>query len=88
MTNIPDALAHIDDALDALTLEGWTSPTGDPGSWERMPAIECTLAIEMERVDCAIGPRGQSMFFNIGEQIKRAVIDLVAARQALSGERM
>jgi len=80
-----DAIAHLDEALDALTLEGFSY---DPatGASERLPGIQCTLAVELERVDAALGPRGQSMFAPIAEEIKRAVIEIVAAKQALEAD--
>ena len=82
--SIADALVHLDDALDALTIEGWRSETGEPGSFERVPQIECTLAVELERVDAALGPRGQSIFAIIAERIKQAVIAVAAAKQSLT----
>lgn len=78
---ISDALAHLDDALDALTLEAYRGQDAD--SMERVPAIQATLAIELERIDMALGPRGQSMFAPIAEEIKRAVIAIVAAQESL-----
>lgn len=78
---ISDALAHLDDALDALTLEAYRGQ--DTDSMERVPAIQATLAIELERIDMALGPRGQSMFAPIAEEIKRAVIAIVAAQESL-----
>ena len=79
--SISDALAHLDDALDALTLEAYRGP--DTDSMERVAPIQATLAIELERIDMALGPRGQSMFAPIAEEIKRAVIAIVAAQESL-----
>ncbi|WP_097091806.1 hypothetical protein [Novosphingobium sp. Chol11] len=78
---ISDALAHLDDALDALTLEAYRGAGTD--SMERVAPIQATLAIELERIDMALGPRGQSMFAPIAEEIKRAVIAIVAAKESL-----
>lgn len=80
--SIADALVHLDDALDALTLEAYRGP--DVDHMERVAPIEATLALELERIDMALGPRGQSMFAPIAEEIKRAVIAVVAARNALA----
>ncbi|ANI78993.1 hypothetical protein [Sphingobium sp. EP60837] len=77
--SIQDALHHLDDALDALALEAYRGQ--DTGSMERVPAIQATLAIELERIDMALG--GQSMFAPIAEEIKRAVIAIVAAKESL-----
>lgn len=84
--NVKDALVHLDSALDALTLEAWTAPVRDShrgNAWEKVPAIQATLAIELERIDRALGPRGKSMFAPIAENIKQAVIEIVAAQNAL-----
>jgi hypothetical protein len=81
-----DALSYLDDALDALTVEAWTAPASKTHldeAWERVPPIQATLAIELERIDTALGPRGKSMFAPIAEEIKRAVIGIVAAQNAL-----
>ena len=69
----------------ALTTEGYIyNPT--TGTRTRMDPIACTIAINLERVDMAIGRRGESMFFKIAEEIKRAVIEIVAAKQALEAD--
>jgi hypothetical protein len=87
MMGTADALAHLDAALDALTIECYSCPARDLGTpeqeWTRQPPIQATLAIELERVDCAIGPRGASMFHSIAESIKQAVIEIIAAQNAL-----
>lgn len=80
--SIADAIAHLDDALDALTLEAYRGQ--DTDSMERVAPIQATLALELERIDMALGARGQSMFAPIAEEIKRAVIGIVAARNALA----
>lgn len=88
--NTQDALAHLDDALHALTIEAHTCSARDAGTelekWERVPPIQATLAIELERIDSALGPRGKSMFAPIAESIKQAVIAIVAAQNALNGK--
>lgn len=80
--SVTDAIAHLDDALDALTLEAYRGQ--DTDSMERVAPIQATLALELERIDMALGARGQSMFAPIAEEIKRAVIGIVAARNALA----
>jgi hypothetical protein len=85
--SVQDALVHLDDALEALTLEAYTCPVRDAGTedaeWKRSDPIQATLAIELERVDSAIGPRGQSMFYPIAESIKQAVVAIIAAQNSL-----
>lgn len=80
--SIQDALHHLDDALDALTTEGYifNPATGEKA---RIAPIACTIAINLERVDAAIGKRGDSMFATLAEEIKRAVIAIVAAKESL-----
>ncbi|PTS73808.1 hypothetical protein DBR17_17815 [Sphingomonas sp. HMWF008] len=82
-----DALAHLDEAMDALTLEGWLMPAdGFVRQWTRMEEIEMTIAEELKRVDGAIGGHGKSMFALLGQEIIRAVVEIEAARRALRGE--
>ncbi len=85
--SIQDALVHLDGALDALTIESHSCPAKDAGTdraeWSKVDPIQSTLAIELERVDSAIGRRGASMFSPIAESIKQAVIEIIAAQNAL-----
>jgi hypothetical protein len=81
--SVRDALVHLDDALDALTVEALSSRSGAPDTWESVPPVQATLAIELERVDRALGPSGKSMFAPLAEEIKRAVIAIIAARESL-----
>jgi hypothetical protein len=88
MSSINDALAHLDDALDALTVEAYTATFEqvDNDDWQRCSPVQATLALELERIDQALGPAGKSMFAPIAEEIKRAVIAIVAAQNALTGK--
>lgn len=85
MANIEDARVHLADALSALTINVQNSDTGEEGTWREAPAIETTLAWELERIDRAIGPTGRTMFASIAERIKEAVIAVIAAQRALDG---
>ncbi len=80
-----NAMAHLKEALSALTTEGFRY---DPatGSETALDPVACTIAMDLERVDAAIGPRGGSMFFPIAENIKSAVIEIVAAMKCLEGK--
>ncbi|EQB32035.1 hypothetical protein [Sphingobium ummariense] len=82
---VGDALAHLAEAMDALTIESWTLPVG--GVERRTPAIEATIAEDLMRVHCAIAPRDKPSIFSImAEEVRRAVIEIEAARQALGAE--
>lgn len=80
MVEVETARAYIAEAIEALTLEAYRITDGGE---ERIDAIEATIAIELERVDCAIGRRGESMFAAIAESIRQAVIALHGAKMAL-----
>lgn len=86
MTQPPDdaaqALAHINEAIRALSIEMYSQPSGE-ADWVRAPSIQATIAVELERVDSAIGISGNSMFYRLAEKVKQAAIELHAARAAL-----
>ena len=77
-----DALAHLREALSALTTE---ASIYNPATDEEiaLDPIERTIALDLERIDAALGQSGQSMFFPIAESIKGAVIEIVAAIKCL-----
>lgn len=79
-----DALAYIEEAIDALSIHMERSPAEGDLSFAPVAPIEATIAIELERVDSALGLRGQSMFFPLAERIKQAMVAMHAARAALS----
>lgn len=81
MTDIRTARAFIDEAIDALAIEAYRG--FDPDRMERVDAIEATIAVELERVDCAIGPKGTSMFAPLADNIKQAMAALHGAKAAL-----
>lgn len=81
MSDIRTALAFIDEAIEALSIEMYRG--FDPERMERVDPIEATIAVELERVDSALGPRGQSMFHPIAESIKQAMAALHGAKAAL-----
>lgn len=81
MANIEDARRAVDEAIDALTLEMWRGQS--PDRMERVTGPECTIVIELERIDGALGPRGKSMFGAMAEDVRRCVIALYEAKVAL-----
>jgi len=78
-----DAVRHLDSAMHALTLQGWQSSATAPSGWTALPALECTIADELDRVDRALGPRGASMFAGLADCVRAAVEGIEAARQCL-----
>lgn len=79
--DISTAKAFIEEAIDALTTEMYRGTGAD--DMQPVDPIQATIAVNLDRVDRAIGPSGESMFFAIGEDIKRAVVALHGAKQAL-----
>lgn len=84
MSKAPDiqtAKAFIDEAIDALSIEMYRGI--DPERMERVDPIEATIAVELERIDSALGPRGQSMFASLADNVKQAMAALHGAKAAL-----
>lgn len=77
-----DAIAHLDEAMRLLTVEACRG--NDLDHMEKVDDL--TIAVELDRVDCAIGPRGESMFGKLADDIIAAFVEIKAARQALAGE--
>jgi hypothetical protein len=82
---IDDALAHIGAALDALLIKGERMVLGD-SNWRPVPELELSVADEIERIDAAVGRRGQSYLAPIAAEIRVAIVELAAARAALGGD--
>jgi len=74
-----DIRRHLEEALDALTLEGHVITSG--GVETPVPRIQLTLAVEIERL---VPDKRHARA--LGEEIKRAVIELYAALDALEGD--
>jgi len=83
--DIPTALAFIDEAIDALSIEMYRGPSVD--RMESVDPIEATIAVELERIDSALGPRGQSMFAALADNVKQAMAALHGAKNALGEPR-
>lgn len=78
-----NAMAFIDEAIAALAIEMYRG--SDLESMVAVSPIEATIAVDLERIDSALGPRGNSMFAPMAEQIKQAMAALHGAKQALEG---
>jgi hypothetical protein len=76
-----DALIFVQEAIDALSIEMWRG--ADPDNMERVYTPDSSISVELNRVDTAIGPRGESMFARLAENVDQAMIALFAARGAL-----
>ena len=72
-----DAKNHVEEAFNLLTGTYWA---GD-GSEESWPV--CIIALELERIDGQLGPKGHSMFAPMAEKLHAAYVELMAARKAL-----
>lgn len=76
-----DALAHITEAHRLLTGEAFKLPVA---TMQETPLENfCVIAESLERVDCAIGPRGESMFGQMADTIRLAYVEIIAAKEAL-----
>ena len=84
MGDVATARAFIEEAIDALAIEMYRGT--DIDNMRPVDPIEATIAVELERIDSALGPRGQSMFAALAENVKQAMAALHGAKQALSDE--
>lgn len=75
-----DAIAHLDAAAKTLCLEAYRGLS--PSSM--MPAQHFTIAEDLRRIDCAIGPKGESVFAHIADKIEEAYVEILSARAALT----
>ena len=81
MMDVETAKVFIDEAIDALAIEAHRGPT--PNQMKHVDPIGATIAIELERIDRALGPSGASMFAPLAENVKQAMSALHGAKQAL-----
>lgn len=75
-----NALHHIEAALAALCLEAYQGRDISNLS----PIDHFTIAEDLKRIDCAIGPKGESVFSRIADKVQEAYVELLAAKAALS----
>ncbi len=73
------ALAHIQEALNQIVLEAYRE--NERG--EMLQVSNLTIAEELRRVDCAIGPKGESMFGRLADVIDAVFVELLAAKKEL-----
>lgn len=81
MPDLATARAFIDEAIHALSIEMYRGV--DTDRMERVDPIEATIAVELERIDSALGPKGQSMFAPMADNVKQAMAALHGAKDAL-----
>lgn len=74
-----EALAHVESAIKALVLEAYSvTGAGD------LPQLDhVTISEDLKRIDCAIGPKGESIFARIADRIDEAYVELLALREAI-----
>lgn len=89
---LSDVLAHIDAALHALTYEDHVRINCETGEEEPVNPVESSIGQDLhaisERIvgkDPNTGQPGRSLLSMIGAGIDEAVVELVAARNALKG---
>lgn len=75
-----DAKSHIEEAYKLLTGEVWRG--SGPGDMKPVEGM-CVVVMDLDRIDCAIGPKGQSIFARIAEKIQAAYVEITVARKAL-----
>lgn len=76
-----DAKQHVEEAYKLMTGEVYRGT----GAHDMKPVEGiCVIVMELERVDCAIGPRGESMFGEMAQTIQAAYVEITAARKALT----
>lgn len=78
-----DATAYIEEAISALSLELFKGTDAD--RMEEVQGPEASIAIELDRIDAAIGPAGTTIFAALADNIRQAVVALHAAKKALGG---
>lgn len=81
MSDLATAKAFIDEAINALAIEMYRGR--DLGDMQKVDPIEATIAEELDRIDRALGPRGQSMFAPLADNVRQAMAALHGAKNAL-----
>lgn len=75
---IQNAIVHLREARQLLLLEAYR--VTDDGE---IPAEHFTIAEELDRIDRAIGPRGESMFGRLSDRVRGTYVEITAALNAL-----
>lgn len=79
---IDNAKAHLEAAAKALLLKAYRSTDGK--SWDSVDHF--TIAEDLHRIDRCIGPKGESIFAMIADNIIDAYTEILAARACLDRE--
>jgi len=80
--SLTDIDSYLDDALDALTNKAWTTERFS-NKLITVPRIECTIAEDLERMESAMSAKGKTILFALAAEVRRAVINIEAARQCI-----
>lgn len=82
------ALAHIDAAIAALSYEEAVRIDARTGAESDIPMIERCIAQDLQQVERQLHPRGSrpTIIGAVGESVTQAFIEIIAARNALTGE--
>lgn len=82
---VADALSHLEDAFDALTLDMGVRINVATGEEVPIPPLELCISEELERMDRAMRatPDSQTMLAPIAAEVKRGLHGVYLAMQAL-----
>lgn len=86
---IGDAIVFIGEAIDALTLESGVRIDCRTGEETELDPLELCCSEEMERMDRALraDPESPTMLDWYAKEMKRALVAIVGAQNALRGAR-
>jgi len=76
-----DALVFVNEAINALSTEVWRGRS--LYDIKEVNGPDCSIAIDLDRIAAAIGPRGEGIFANLAESVRECMVALYAARAAL-----
>ena len=85
--SIPDALAHLDAAIAALSYDEAVS-IDRVGRETDVPTIERCIAQDLRQLERQLQPRDRppTLIGAIGDSVQEAFVEIMAARRALGGE--
>ncbi|MFZ5746350.1 MAG: hypothetical protein ACOY45_01690 [Pseudomonadota bacterium] len=79
-----DALAHLQAAIDALSLQA-IDVNLNTGIETPEPEMRVTVADELDDIERVLSARGKTRLAPIAAEIRVAMVEIVAARNALRG---
>lgn len=82
---ISDALAHLQAAVDALTNEG-VRINLNTGAETALEPLEACIGDDLIQIDRRIGAAQPTLIGCIGQSVRDALIEVIAARNALQGK--